>query len=394
MNYIFFRAVRRLKRNYKIYAALVLELMVGLVILATQINVKSGIKSRLEIFNQNYNKYTISLEAFYVPENHNNVGLPINVKDFEWIENLVGAKEACLYVAEGIITTDSLITIPVIATSDMDFLGIEASENGNNAAMACIGKNARKLLSDSGTSYNGENVTINCEGISIANDCYSFEILDSEKMIVSAFSGADTDKSLSDCIVISYDLLDRIEEEGIFYTANVHFNVNKIKDDNKEQDLADILDYLSAEHPDYRYSTINKVNDYEKGSDDMSSTIRLLSWISNILMVLIFVGAVGILLIILDKRKKDFMISEWVGARRIILFAELMVEMGLVSFTAGFLSILTACFIAPKVSNYRYTVRMVPDSAFFICIICLGITFFTVSIALLLSNAGKRRKED
>ena len=153
----------------------------------------------------------------------------------------------------------------------------------------------------------------------------------------------------------------------------------------------EMIDLLSERHVNYTYEQVNKIKDYEENSESLSETLTLFSWILGFSLFLVSVGIMGVVFILLDKRKKDIMVSFWVGAEKWKLFAELLLELCFLCLLGGVLSLGIAAIMVPALQTSQYVVKMTFGAVWKVVGISLLIALGTGSVSMLCINTKSTR---
>lgn len=383
MLYLVDRAVRRLLWNMKIYVFILLELIVGFTMIACQINAAVAIRQRLSEYENQYTKSGLSINA-YTKDTNNfvNIGMPVTKEDYDFISEKYKDCFDISYISYGSIYGSNFETIPVVVMSEAAFQKMF----GVSQNCPYVGADAKKILKNGTMKMGNASAVFAEDGIYINGEAYLFgEFDDSQNnlKIISFTSIAEYDWFVSDCIVVPITMQTALEEDGILVNCTLELigkeeaNVQKVYEGCEE-----VITFLAEEHDNYSYEGVNKIQEYEKRSTDLSNTLTLLSWVAKFSLILIVVGMIGVLLILLDRRKKDFMISFWVGADKWKLLLELLLEMFILCFAGGGISLVVSAVVAPALNNSQYTVSMSYEAVQLIMIMCFVIVFVTCMTAI------------
>ncbi|MBQ7954211.1 MAG: hypothetical protein IJ282_00520 [Lachnospiraceae bacterium] len=392
MFYLVSRAMRRLKWNAKIYGFIVLELVVGFTIIASQINVAKSIERRLYEYEKQYTESGISINAYTKDMlGGRNNGVPVTKADYDYIAEKYGQMLEISYISYGAIYTRDLDTITVLGMSEVAFQKM-FQVKGNSPY---IGAEAKAHLEKENVILGDLGVVISSEGIYVNETEYLFKEFDKAKNSEQILSFAPTvgyDKTVRECIIIPVSMQDIFEEFDVLFNCTLELigkegiSLKELQEKGNE-----VLVYLSETHDECSYEISNKIEDYQKSSSDLSDTIRVLSWIAKFALFLIVVGMVGVLFILLERRKKDFAISFWVGAERWKLVVELLLEMLLLCFTAGGISLAFSLLIAPALSSSQYAVTMSHEAVGMVGVLCFIIAVATSMTSLFYIRTNNAR---
>ena len=95
--------------------------------------------------------------------------------------------------------------------------------------------------------------------------------------------------------------------------------------------------------------------------------------------------------ILLDKRRKDTLISYWVGAEKRKLVVELLVELCLMCLFGSLVSLGIATAMVSALHTSQYVVKMTVEAVWRVMGISLLIAVGTGSVSMLCVNTGRTR---
>ena len=390
MCYLIKRAFGRLWWNKKVYIFILLELVIGLTIIACQVNVSKAIEERLEEYERQFEKSGISIHYFLSEGNVLSGGLAITKEDFEFLMKQYGEEVQLSYVSYGSVFNFDMKTITILGMSDWAFermFGVEGKE-------VYIGSVAKSYV-EKGVVGMDEEFSIDVNGIQINGMSYPFREFDREQNkvgIIDFSSIAAYDKTAEKCIVVPLSVQGILEEKGIVKNCTLELcgkgntGAQRIREIGEE-----MIALLSERHGNYTYEQVNKIKDYEENSASLSDTLTLFSWILGFSLFLVSVGIMGVMFIILDKRKKDTLISYWVGAEMWKLVAELFLELCFLCLLGCVVSLGIATILVPTLQTSQYIVKMTFQAVWRILGISILIGLGTGSVSMLCINTNSTR---
>lgn len=390
MCYLMKRALGRLWWNKKVYIFILLELVIGLTIITCQMNVSEAIEERLKEHERQFEKSGISIHYFLSEGNALSGGLAITKEDFEFLMKQYGEEVQLSYVSYGSVFNFDMKTITILGMSNWAFermFGVEGKE-------VYIGSVAKSYV-EKGVVGMDEEFSIDVNGIQINGMSYPFREFDREQNkvgIIDFSSIAAYDKTAEKCIVVPLSVQGILEEKGIVKNCTLELcgkgntGAQRIREIGEE-----IIALLTEWHGNYTYEQVNKIKDYEENSASLSDTLTLFSWILGFSLFLVSVGIMGVVFILLDKRKKDIMISFWVGAEKWKLFAELLLELCFLCLLGGVLSLGIAAIMVPALQTSQYVVKMTFGAVWKVVGISLLIALGTGSVSMLCINTKSTR---
>lgn len=145
----------------------------------------------------------------------------------------------------------------------------------------------------------------------------------------------------------------------------------------------EILDFVTQEADENTYYELSY--DYYQLKDslnDLQIDIRVMTALANFILLVSFVGAVGVLLVFLESRKKDFAISIAYGATIETVYLELFLEIMLVLLAVSGLSLIATAFFASMLSTAVYTVSFslwsIPIAILFMLVVAILVTMIAL----------------
>lgn len=390
MFYLIRRAFERLWWNKKIYIFVLLELVIGLTIIACQINVSRAIEARLTEYERQFEKSGISIQYFLAEGAAFAGGLAITVEDFEILTERYGDEVELSYVSYGSMYNFDMKTITILGMSDLTFermFGVEGKE-------PYIGSVAKSYV-EKGVVGMDDELSMDTNEIKLKGTLYPFCEFNSEQNkvgIIDFSSIAAYDKLAENCIVIPLSMQKILEEKEVIINCGLELCGKENTDGERIREIGEeIIAFLSERHTNYTYEQANKIKDYEENSASLSDTLTLFSWILGFSLFLVSVGITGVLFILLDKRKKDTMISYWVGAEKWKLVLELFWELGFLCLLGGLISLGIAAIMVPMLQTSQYVVKMTFDAVWKVIGISLLIAIGTGSVSMLCVNTNRTR---
>lgn len=153
-------------------------------------------------------------------------------------------------------------------------------------------------------------------------------------------------------------------------------------------DVQRIADWLQSRHPSYSYTVSDQRAELKKSIRDITQWMELFVWVAKCSLVITTVGIIGVLLIYVEQRRREFVIALTLGATHGTLIFELFCEVLLFSLLGGVISLLLTIFIAPQLSTVTFTVRFSWTCA----ILAIGIAFGITLICCVCTILGTRSR--
>lgn len=188
------------------------------------------------------------------------------------------------------------------------------------------------------------------------------------------------DQTVSSMLILPESQLEFIEQHTIG-SPIVFFHIDPIQKQSVDF-VYDIARWLQNEHPKYQYQVIDQRLQMEKSIQDLTVQIKELSWVAQIVLMITVVGIVGILLIFLERRRREMAICRMLGATEHQLFAELFWEIFLLTLLGGILSFTLLFASMPYLSTSVFKVTFQWKSIFIMLGIVTSITLISCSCAM------------
>ncbi|MCM1025361.1 MAG: ABC transporter permease [Roseburia sp.] len=375
--YLWERSVGRFRKAWRYYVWAVLELAVGITIIVCQDSAAASIRERGECWQRQSAADRISVESYVAADFFESDGLPITYEDYGVLREKYSGTADLYYVQYGSLYL-SLNPISVLGVSENKFQDLTGYPMGETA---WIGRKALKTIREASLSGGMGSCSVQGDLFYLNGNCFSWRLLEKpDNEILIGFSGANSDLSMEECIFLPLSLAESISEP-LFYNAGL-----EVGGEDFRRKGAEIVEYLSEIHDDFHYAAADRYQMYRKYSQDFYDTVSLLGWIGRVSLLLTTAGIVGILLIHMDERKKDFAVSMAVGATRRRLMAETALEIFLLCLTGGFLSVAAAGVISPMLSTSQYLVSLRLCSVGIAAAIAAGMTAAVWGVIFLCSR--------
>lgn len=137
---------------------------------------------------------------------------------------------------------------------------------------------------------------------------------------------------------------------------------------------------------------------FEKGAQDIMEFISVFSWASQVAFLIVFIGILGVLLILLEKRRKKLSLAIILGASKIRVLLEIFLELFMLTASASFISLVISCILQPYISSVYYLIEIsyktilssivLPLLMSSIPVLFIFRTYFTVNLLELMKYDG------
>lgn len=399
--YILGKIIRRVKLNLKSYSFILLEVIIGMTILNLFITITNSVTERYEyLLASGLNKkYDISITGLYnnnellkdldyttwlreSPTPYEDEDLiPFSYNDYKTLaEKYNDTIDVMLYLRKKILIQAADGSIKgggnLIFVSDSFFEKLEHDKNCiiGSEFMDMLTKdniyNKRDLIvyydeSDSQVkSYMGEYIkTVNVSEV------------DNSKLnsLINSWLGEDV--ALGDMCILPVEYY-----YDFFHPVDIpnYFNISiSLKDSNSdiatiESSIMEIINYLYKTHDRYGYeidSVLNMFLEKTNGIMKISKAVNVAAIISSIIVIL---GLTGILLLIVERRKKEFAVCISVGATKPIILMETIFEACTITVGGGIIGTILSLIIL------NMNIIKIED-------VNISVSYFSIAMTLLLS---------
>lgn len=219
-----------------------------------------------------------------------------------------------------------------------------------------IGREALKQIEDA-DAYAAADCSVDNNTICLYGSNFPYRVLEGEvknSSIIGFSANPDADILTEKSIFVPLELVTQIQEAGKpFYNSTLTVGGADYRE-RAEQ----IAESLEAQSRAFHYAVEDRRQVYQKNSKDFTDDIQTVGWIGRFALILTAVGIVGIMLIHLDERKKDFAISMVVGATRRRLAAETAFEIVVLCLLGGIAALGISAIAVPMQSTSQYMVKL------------------------------------
>lgn len=347
------RAIRRILINKKIYAFIILEIIVGMsFVIAGFFSVNSADK-RLGEYTELFNSESISIDIKPISDAARpGKSIPISKNEYDYIAiNYDVGVSFFSYVLTNVIEHGEFHSLRFLCVTDDIFQQLFGFDR--DAEKAYVSEKLEDIVSSSTvlplvdwlTIESGELVL---NGKTIEN--YSFIDMTGRTIINQMI--VDSDIALDDVIILPmsyHTLLERVE--GAIASSSLKLNGN-------EHDVEEIIKYLNEAHAgEWTFGVSFQYYEMSQSMEELQININIFSWVAWFSLLITAVGIIGIMFIFISRRKREFAVSISVGATPVTLIAELFIEVFTVCVVGGIFAYMVAILSTPWLSTALFTVQ-------------------------------------
>lgn len=192
-------------------------------------------------------------------------------------------------------------------------------------------------------------------------------------LIPSGFIGMDV--PLDNAIIFPASYLDAAPTLPLSYFSLVFSTADASVAD-------DICAYLASRHEGREYWTENQWESFQSGRDNLSRNSKLLGWMATFSLCIVSVGIIGLLMQLIQEKKRDIAICLSLGATKTRLFLEIFLETSFFCFTSAALGCVASIPILPFTGTPYYQPVWRAQSL----LVCLGLTTVVTLLSCALST--------
>lgn len=321
--------------------------------MACQDSVGIAAADRLEAYERQFMENTVSVMNYSGEEwNWDTSELPVSYEAYcSFLEEL--PRDTELYCMQQGRIYLGVQDVNLIGMSDNIFLHLIGFDMEDTV---WIGREALQQIHEA-EAYAGSVCSVGEDTICLYGSVFPYRVLEGRvknESIIGFSADPHADIQTAESIFIPLGLVTQIQEAGTPFYNSV-LSVGGAEYRKKAEQIAERLTEQSRV---FRYEVEDRRLVYLKNSADFTEDIRIVGWIGKFALVLTAVGIIGIMLIHLDERKKDFAVSMVVGATGGRLALETAFEIFVLCLFGGIAALGMSAIIAPMQSTSQYIVRL------------------------------------
>ncbi len=353
MLYLFSRAFQKLWINRKTYFFIILELGIAISVVLCGICSKYSAKSKLVLCKQQIGMDGAAIE-YYENGIASKTDAPISVEDYiELRETYEESEISYLLFAGSIYQTQETMSVGNVTFISMDidsfvrYFGFAPQDDTIylGSLLASVAANEELKFFEEWFLWGKSDVRI--------RDGNILEVARLESPTDTIMVGTSWDLDVRSAIILPEKFMKVLQES----TDHPHSCLRVIPNVNSGgvDEVYDILETLQNIHPNCIYRVADQYAELQKSITDLTEGIRLFSWIAGFVLIISMVGIVGILLIHMEKRKRELAIIFALGGNHLTIFTEIFIEIFLLCFIGGVLGLTATVIAIPKLSTSVFT---------------------------------------
>ena len=312
MNYLLKKSFQRFWKNRKKYAFIILQLTAGTCMMALAFHIRFSFQEQFRTFQKEIDSQYINIMA----NDKGGETEPLTFSDYTYIrEHLNPDGNGMAYYKECLLS-DMQINVLFV---DEAFYSIVMSAQGYEAGAAYIGENARQKLnsvlgSKNEFSYYDKSVET-LFGVPISSLTPLNTITYSSKALLTdaQFAVVEGSCTFEDYLIFPITVY---EESGIGCRGwnNLVLSLTGANMESLQKQIHSVTAYLTTQYEDESFVVNNFYTYTEQQLNRNVHLAELLNFISIFILVIVVFGFTGLLLILLNKRRREFSIIRMCGA--------------------------------------------------------------------------------
>lgn len=363
MRYLLIKAWKRFRANIRKYIFLIVQISVGVCMVAVSLNITDTFQERFAAFRQSIDNLYINIQA---GEFYDTSPDALSVDDYQEIQKEFEAEKASIsyYKECDLYDAANDYWVPLLFVDDNFYPLLMKAENHQKGSVY-IGTRARRYLSEFMSLQSGVQDYADAEkdtlfGIPVAS-FISLEKLDyrSKALLEDGFmSGVAGETDFNDYIIFPLSIYENLTAPP---TGRNSLAISIDQNDQENTLARNVLDYLEERHKGEEYMVTNY---YTMAEDSLNRDVHiaeLLNVLSAFILTIVVFGFLGLLFILVNQRNKEFAIALMCGAAQGQIIFEMFLEALLVVLVGvcigNLASMLFLPFLGTQAASATYHIR-------------------------------------
>lgn len=327
MYYLFETALHKIFFHSRKYILIVCQLMIGSCMIALSLNISFTFQQQLTELNQSVNNRYINISEDTFISTNSDV---LSLLDFIYIrDNIVTGDQTVSYYKEFTLHETHSGIVTILFVDDHFYQNIMKAQNFNKQ-FVYIGDQAKSCLNNAQTNdfFNKEANTLFDAPISTFHSMNELEC--QSKSLLSDIYYADFigERNFDNYIIFSIDMLDERYNDTDISRNTILLSIDD--GDDVELQFQNIISYI---HKTNQTDLVEINNYYRLIVDELnknSNIATILNIISVFILCIVFLGYIGLLTIMINRRNKEFAVSLMCGAQRKQILIQIFIEVSII----------------------------------------------------------------
>ncbi len=385
MKYLIYRALQKLWINKKIYFVIAFELAIGIAVVLCGISSAYSARSRVELSKRQIGEQGVVIECFG-SRGFANTELPVTVEDYK----IMKEKHSELDISYLLFTRSIYQTRKSLDVKNVTFVSMD-----EDFFFRCFGFEPQDDSIYIGTQVADD---LEKEGLTFFEKWLSWEeshVIIGDSDFVDMVRLNSFDKSIvvsllmelkMESIIIFPEKCMDVLERNVEAQLTPCLRIMPGSNGGAPKGVSEVVEMLQDKHPSYSYRISEQYLELQKSITDLTQEIRIFSWIAWFALIITMVGIIGILLIYMEKRKRELAIILSLGGTHATIFKEIFLEVFLLCFLSGCIGLIAAIITTPYLSTGVFTAYFHWNSV----VVMLGIVLMITVISCVCVILGIR----
>lgn len=354
MRYLIYRAFQKLWINKKIYFVITLELAIGITVVLCGISSAYSAKSRLELYKRQIGEQGIAIE-YSAGRNFANAELPVTMEDYEILKK----EHSELDISYLLFTYSIYQTQKSSDVKNVTFVSMDADSFFSCFGFApqedaiYLGAQVADDLEKEGLRFFEKWLSWDESNVMIGDFCFA-DIVRLNSLNKSIFVALLMDLKIEQMIILPEKCMNALER-NVEGQLSPCLRIVSVSDGGGQDAVSKIVQTLQDKHPAYSYRISEQYLELQKSIADLTQEIRIFSWIAWFVLIITMVGIIGILLIYMEKRKRELAIILALGGTHATIFKEIFLEVFSLCFMSGCVGLIATVAMIPYLSTGVFT---------------------------------------
>lgn len=354
MKYLIYRAFQKLWINKKTYFVIAFELAIGIAVVLCGISSAYSAKSRVELYKRQIGEQGVVIECSG-SRGFANTELPVTAEDYVIIKKQHSELDiSYLLFTRSIYQTRKSLDVKNVTfvSMDEDFFfrcfGFEPQDDS-----IYIGTQVADDLEKEGLTFFEKWLSWDESHVRIGDSGFS-DIVRLNSLDKSIVVGLLMELKMESIVILPekcMGVLERSVEEQLTPCLRIMPGT----DGGEPDGVSEVVEMLQDKHPSYSYRISEQYLELQKSITDLTQEIRIFSWTAWFVLIITMVGIIGILLIYMEKRKRELAIILSLGGTHTTIFKEIFLEVFSLCFMSGCIGLIAAIITIPYLSTSVFT---------------------------------------
>lgn len=339
-----------MRHNKQIYLLLILELAVGMCMYVYSCNLSVSIQKEEESLKKEESGFLLRIDTKSEQERIGQA--PLSFDDYEFIQSLTGhGAELLINFPDILIRNGEII--------DYNLLLLDYGNYGLKDSFIYMGEHISSVLGTGDVMPGIEQLSIKKDQIILQTGEDKSVAFETQPMPIALqndtlrFISVDSNVSLSDCMLLSLAAMDTLQAAIQPETMNYELRIHKKEISEKGRILEEITQRLNKEHGEfYSYEFYSPADELRNNTFKTKRDISSIQKVGILLLCTVFLAAVSIFGILLERRESEMGICQVCGAGVRVIAMEIFGEILIVCLTGTVIGCGAGIFLTYNLTSF------------------------------------------